>query len=1070
MFLDHCLASFKWIICLTLLSAACAFAQGGTGDVAGIVEDATMARVADARVRLISGLTGTEIATTTNQDGVFFLPGVSLGTYTLQIERQGFSTAQVTGLTLNMGETRRLVIRLRVGSVSETIQIDDSGITLNTADAAIGTTIDRKFVYNVPVNGRSLQDVITMTPGVLTQSPQAISSSGGANGGLSVNGQRTNANYFLVYGISGNIRSADLMGARKIPSDGTLPGLTAIGTTQSLATVDSLESFQVLGSSYSAEYGGAPGGQFILTTRSGAESGSTHLHGDAFDYVRNAYADAIDWFNRFNDQIAGIASNFPFVDFSTLNYRQNDFGGTVGGPVPFVNNRRDRTFLFFSFESLHGFQPTAVRLQYVPSADILFTAPSALQPVLNDFVSTTFTYYPGPILIPFVEADRLPGGFTSTGIRLDHKLTPSLSMFLRYNRSPSDSQTENLTSWTRTSVNEQTVSVAATAQISPKRSNDVRLGFASSTSHRNTVLKNFFTATNIAGLVPVTNLLVDLGLPATLTAGRGQAYIHIAGLGESAIEVDQAASALHQWDLRDVYSLQVGSHLIRSGIDYRHLVSSIHPAQLSVEADFFDANSLQNNRATDIAITQTAPAAPIFHELSAFIQDEWKITKALTFSPGLRWELDPPPHGEQGVDAYTTLGSLAAPATLQLAPRGTPLWHTSWLNVAPRFGMAWSMRNKPGQETVLRAGAGVYFNTDNEPAAEAFNAIGFSATNHLENVSLPVTPAQLDFTTSPTAPYTNTTVFAFPRHLQLPYIWQWNVSMDRALGRYQTLSASWVAASGHRLLQEQRININRENPTFGEVNYFPGGISSNYQSLQVKFQRSIMPGVQALASYVWSHALDFGSTAPEFTLTRGNSDLDVRHNLQLALSWVEPKVSGNWLRRDLFGGWGLDGRFTVRSGFPVNLMGNLASDPATGDRYFSGVDLKPGRPLYLHGPQFPGGRAFNGGPNAMDPAFVLPGGSGPGDAPRNQVRDFGDYQFNAAFQRELHLYKEFNLQMRAEAFNVFNHANFGYVDPVLTNQFFGQATLLLNQSLGSSGPLYQPGGPRSIQALLRLHF
>ena len=149
---------------------------------------------------------------------------------------------------------------------------------------------------------------------MLTQSPQAIANPLGANGGLSVNGQKTNANNFFVDGVSGNFGAADLSNARKIPSDGSLPGLTAIGTTQSLASVDALEEFRVLASSYSAEYGGVPGGQFALTTRSGAETGPGQVHGDVYDYVRNSYADAIDWFSKFNAYKDTMA-NFPLFSF-----------------------------------------------------------------------------------------------------------------------------------------------------------------------------------------------------------------------------------------------------------------------------------------------------------------------------------------------------------------------------------------------------------------------------------------------------------------------------------------------------------------------------------------------------------------------------------------------------------------------------------------------------------------------------------------------------------------------------------------------------------------------------------
>jgi hypothetical protein len=151
-------------------------------------------------------------------------------------------------------------------------------------------------------------------------------------------------------------------------------------------------------------------------------------------------------------------------------------------------------------------------------------------------------------------------------------------------------------------------------------------------------------------------------------------------------------------------------------------------------------------------------------------------------------------------------------------------------------------------------------------------------------------------------------------------------------------------------------------------------------------------------------------------------------------------------------------------------VGNVFSDPATGDRYYSGVDLIPGRPLYRSGRRFPGGRIFNGGPNATVPAFVLPQQSDSGNAPRNLVRGFGDFQVNAAIRRELTLHGPLNLQIRAEAFNVFNHPDLGYVDPHLTDLLFGQSELLLNQSFGSPGSLFEPGGPRSLQFSLRLHF
>jgi len=134
------------------------------------------------------------------------------------------------------------------------------------------------------------------------------------------------------------------------------------------------------------------------------------------------------------------------------------------------------------------------------------------------------------------------------------------------------------------------------------------------------------------------------------------------------------------------------------------------------------------------------------------------------------------------------------------------------------------------------------------------------------------------------------------------------------------------------------------------------------------------------------------------------------------------------------------------------------------------VNWNPNQPLYLYGSQYPGGRMLNGGPYASNPAFVLPAMGSAGNAPRNMARGFGDNQINVALRREIPLGDRFRIQLRGEAYNLFNHPDFGYVDSSLTDALFGQSTLMLNQSFGPSGSLYEPGGPRSLQISFRLQF
>lgn len=1054
--IDALLHRLTWLI--IFFPAISSFAQVSTANVTGIVLDASDASIGGASVKLINILTGTENDSKTNNDGRFVLPEVIPGAYTLQIERGGFSTTQLNGIILNVGDTKNLLIRLKVGSVSESVNVDASGLTLNTTDAAVSTLVDRKFVSNVPLNGRSFQDLISMTPGIVTQSPQAATQSSSTQGDFSVNGQRPESNSFFVDGVSANVNSGLTNDHARITTTGSSGGSTALGTTQSLVSIDALQEFRVLSSTYSAEYGRTPGGQVTFLTRSGTNT----IHGSLYTYWRGSVFDASDWFSSGIEQTPG---RYPTY------FSQNNFGGTFGTPIvlPGTYFGHDKTFLFLSHEGLLLTQPTPPTFHFVPSnavhREVQAAGPSFLDyfPVPSGLVEIKDAAgNPSGLSSLNWNAFSLPALVNSTSARLDHNVSSKLSTFFRYGDTPSYSKTMQLTSLTTNHVRTQTFTMGATAQLTTAISNDFRIGFARSNSSVDTTF--FYSG------FPASTFNEVIGIPSSYSPARADAYIHIAGVGDSEINTESANSFLHQWNVRNTFNLQIANHMLKFGIDQRHITSTLNPAAYSVEADFFDRQSMVQQLASDVVITRSVPASPILNEFSAFAQDEWRASKALTLSFGIRWEVNPPPTGERGMDAYTAVGDINSPATLRLAPRGTPLWHTSWYNLAPRFGAAWMVSDEPGREMIVRAGAGVFFDTGNQPALSAFNAAGFTATAYSSNAPVPVTPAQLDFSIVPAPPYTNSTAFAFPSHLQLPYSIQWNIGIEKALGRNQALTLSYVGAHGDRLLQEQRRNVSQLNPGFGVVSFFPNGVTSNYQALQMKFQRSISHGVQALASYTWAHSLDYGSTDPFYPLIYGNSDLDVRHNLEGAISWDLPKPSRNLLLKYVLGNWGLDGRLIARTAFPVTLLGNLFSDPATGDRYYNGVNLLPNRPLYLYGSEYAGGRILNGGPGGASPAFSLPDGTAQGNAPRNLVRGFDAVQVNVALRREMPIYDRLAMQLQAETFNVLNHPNFGYIDPSLSDALFGQSTKMLNQSFGATGSLYQQGGPRSVQFSLKFLF
>jgi hypothetical protein len=594
--------------------------------------------------------------------------------------------------------------------------------------------------------------------------------------------------------------------------------------------------------------------------------------------------------------------------------------------------------------------------------------------------------------------------------------------------------------------------------LSRRVGNEFRSGYAESNATNHVALDAF------GGAVPI-DLRAAFGLGAYPNS-EPFPYISIAGVGASSIYDYDAATRLRQWNVTDNVSLTANRHLLRFGLDYRHLVSPLDKTPLYVSPTFSTRESMLTN-VLSLSPIKYASAVPVFQEFSLYVQEEWHATPDLVLSAGLRWDVNPPPSEANGNDAYTVEGDINNPITLSLAPRGTSLWKTTWFNFAPRLGVAWTAHNQPGHETVLRGGGGVFFDAGNQTATTGFNGLGFFASKTYPNASLPITPDQLNFSTDATAPYTS--VVAFPSHLQLPYTLQWTASLEQGLGKTQALTISYVAAVGRRLLQQQYHSVGAINPSFGVVYFYPTGLTSNYQSLQLKFQRSVAHGLQALASYTWAHSMDFGSTNASYALTYGNSDFDVRHNFQTGLSWEIPRSTKKRVAGAIINSWALDGRVLARTAFPITLLGNTLTD-SLGNRYYSGVNYDPSKPVYLYGTQYPGGRAINGGPATVNPALTAPIGTASGNAPRNFVRAFPAWQINTALRRNIPFGDHFTLQFRAEAFNLLNHPNFGYVDPILSDAQFGTATKMLNQSLGSMSALYQQGGARSFQFALKATF
>jgi len=1053
------------IVCLC--TSYRAFAQTETATLSGVIQDPNGGVVPGVEVTATRIETGTAVTTKTNGAGIYFFTGLTPGRYHVIVRKPGFKEIAIKDFELFVQDKLEQNFSLEIGSVSETVTVEAGAPLVNTTDGSVGTVVDRKYVENMPLNGRSFQDLILLTPGVVTTTPQIGPSAVGGAGEFSVNGQRTESNYYTVDGVSANV-SINANGASVPGTSGSLPASTALGTTQGLVSLDALEQFRTQTSTYSAEYGRNPGAQFSFVTR----SGSNQWHGSAFDYLRNDVFDAKDWFNNF------FGKPKPAE-------RQNDFGGTVGGPIeiPGVYKGKDKTFFFFSYEGLRLVQPQAARSVDVPDASLRATTPAPLQNVLNAFpvpncTTTPNCITPGNGVAEFVGTWSNPSGLDSTSIRLDHSISERLRLFFRFSNTSSNVDAHNPSTPSvldSSAFTTRTYTLGATSSFSSKLSNELRLNYTSNETTQSGTPVNFggSQAANLFQLQGFSGRarpapFVDVGL---ILSGHFMSFGQFGSAGEQ-----------KQWNLVETLGLSLGRHQLKFGFDFRRLDPSVFQFSPFVNYFYFSSTSVQANSVDFGSASSFGPAFPFYTNFSAFAQDGWRITPRLSVSMGLRWEVNPAPGSTKGKNnlPYTVQGNSLS--TLTLAPQGTPLWKTSWYNFAPRLGAAYIIRNAPQWETVVRAGSGVFFDTGQQLGSFGYSGPGFSAQTLFGSLfgsaaSFPLPPAQVNpAIVNPPVPPFNVPVFAFPTHPQLPFTLQWNASVEQSFGKSQALTVSYVGAKGRRLLERNAVVASSFNPNFGTVDFIRNALTSDYDALQVQFQRRLAKGLQALASYTWGHSIDFGSQDASLPFIRGNSDYDVRHSFSGALSYDLPGSFQSRFARAVLQHWGLDGRFTARTGFPVTLQGNPTIDPATGRAFFGGLDLVPGKPIYIfgsactavYGTQCPGGRAIN--PNAFSP----PSGSNSGDAPRNFTRGFGAWQMDLAVRQDFPIRENLKLQFRAEAFNVFNHPNFGTINANFCTAgpgcTFGQATATLSQSLGVLSPLYQMGSPRSMQFALKLVF
>lgn len=1073
------LLSLLLLLFVCLCSPPVLFGQTETGSIAGQVHDPQGAAVVGADVTVTNTATGVAATTKTNETGSYYFPSLRPSQYKLSVKATGFKES-VLNVDVHVQDRLSQNISLAVGSSSETVDVNASAEEVSTS-SSVSTEVSRSFIENMPLNGRSFQALIDLTPGSVT----AKSYYSGI-GQFSVDGQRTDANYFSIDGVSANVGITQgnnvYLGAA---GAGAAQATSNNGGYNNMVSVDALQEYKIQTSTFAPEFGRTPGAQLSILTK----SGTNNLHGSLFEYIRNEMFDSRDYFARVN-KLAKPAE------------KQNDFGGTLGGPII-----KNKLFFFFSYEGLRLRVPFT-RSEIVPSTYARQQAIPAVQPLFNAYpLPTQSDDVPGVYKATAIMTFSNPSTLNATSLRLDYTASPKLSLFLRGDYGPSNGAQHGAfdfysrSTLSTTISNVSTITAGATYVFSNRLVNDLRVNLSQSKG------ATVVTPTNFAGAVaPSDAYLFSTNPNYSLKNSVFSLYMFDGSTGWYV--GNDATNHQRQFNLVDSVSFSEGTHNMKFGVDYRRLspTNGYRPWDIGYIANSFENLSKGIINYANIDSNDTSALRPIFTNLSFYAQDDWRATKNLTLTYGLRWDYDPPPSENSGHPFYTVL-NLNDPANVALAPKGTPLWQPNKKNFQPRFGAAYTLRNTAGKELVLRGGWGMFYGLGNQQGAQGTQGFPYGRTRYLYGAdgggtnTFPILPADggaVPFSLTPSYSF----MFAFDPHLKDPKVYQWNVTAEQSLGASRSLTVSYVGNKSNDLLRREMLTPDMGgNTAFAYLDVVTNNGWSNYNALQAQFRQRSWQGLQFIASYTWSHAIDNGSNVnlpnPYFNvysanLDRGNSDFDMRHNFSAALSYDIPSAQRSALLKGLTGGWAIDSLFRANSSVPVNVTTGIL--PAFGlwwnnDAGNQRPNIVSGQPFYLHGSQYPGGKIFNSA------AFSVPADSfTQGDLPRNKLRGFGAWQEDMAIRRTFKLTERLNLLFRAEAFNLFNHSNFG--DPGaqsdgtnhlttntkdlsgnwIINSDFGKSTQVLSNSLGTGGAdggfssLYQIGAPRSLQFALKLQF
>jgi hypothetical protein len=1020
---------FSLLCLLTISGMGVALAQTTTGQITGEITDTTHADISGAIITATHVSTGHVTTATADSHGLYVIPDLQIGNYRVTVEHSGFSKA-VTSVVLNVDQSLRLDLTLSVGAESQAISVTADSATLETTNPEISGTFQTAQIAELPINGRDYSRFSLLMPGAVLRSAQIAD--------ISFNGMMSTDNQFAIDGIDATrVDSAFL-------ANGGERGARLL-----TGSLDTIAEFKTLTSNYTADYARASGGQINIVTKSGANA----LHGGLYDYFRNDFFDAKNFFQQ-----PGQPAPKRF----------NDFGANLNGAII-----RDKMFYFANYEGTRqsiGLISGGTILSPAKQAALLVAEP-ALAPIIQSMpaaggsyayihgVSLSSTSDPNVDTISLSATNRVQEDVGS--LRIDNNWGAKDTSFIRYNTNYSPVNGPLIGVYpTAFGINDHqaiqsvttNVAVSETHIFSPRLLNNFLAG-----------MQKYSAAANQAQSLP--NITIT-----GLTYSPGDQGLY----GRWAKDIQYGDSVI--WIK--------GRHTAKFGVGVWNVSELFHGYNHAPTVSFSSLAAFYANHVNSATISATFPKNTTeMAQVGTFAMDTWQLTPKLALSLGIRWDWDQVPHDETAASVWSY------PANVLTTP-GSPYFNKYYRDFQPRIGFAWS----PWSRIVVRGGYGLYseafqmsqfYNeiTNNTPGTTTLSA------SNIPGLSYPITP-YLNLGTAALA-----SLSGFQSNAREPTTNQFTLSAGLQLGSKTAATIAYVANHAFRLQDTNGVNyVNdlvtpaaRPFPSYSNISVISFAAQSNYNSLQLEVKQAITRGLSLTADYVYSHALsevldngvlNGGPQQPfNYAAEYGNGSNDIRNNLSYTLLYQLPFGPGKQFlnsdsafSKDVFGGWSLASLGIFHSGVASTVYistNNGISSNTTNQR----PNIVPGVSPVLSKTSHVK-TASNVVPWLNFSAFAEPAAGTYGNSRNGNFFGPGFAQADLSAIKDTPITEHVKAQFRAEYFNILNHPNFGTPSAGLYGNTtwspssaatFGQISNTVGSSIGF-------GTARQIQFALKILF